>query len=282
MSNDPLTDPAVRLRYSPVALGSIALLSLGAGLINLALVPAQLPASALFGVLFLGVGLIQIVLAGSVVRTPGQRLFVTAAVGTTVLVLLWLISGTTGLPFGTPAPIGVPDTVCAALELVSVPILLTLALRGPRRRRRRPARTALLTAPIVLVVAAATFVGLGTEMSTMSAMPAASPSGDPGGIPVTALVAAPGAQPVKSFTLTAQTRMFGDHLSYTYNGTVPGPELRVTQGDRVRVRLVNRLPVATTVHWHGVRVPNAADGVAGVTQDAVAPGGSFTYEPAKK
>jgi len=44
------------------------------------------------------------------------------------------------------------------------------------------------------------------------------------------------------------------------------------------VRLVNRLPVATTVHWHGVRVPNAQDGVAGLTQDAVAPGGSFTYE----
>jgi len=52
----------------------------------------------------------------------------------------------------------------------------------------------------------------------------------------------------------------------------------VTQGDRVRVTLLNRLPVATTLHWHGIRVPNAEDGVAGLTQDAVAPGASFTYE----
>jgi FtsP/CotA-like multicopper oxidase with cupredoxin domain len=54
--------------------------------------------------------------------------------------------------------------------------------------------------------------------------------------------------------------------------------LRVTQGDRVRVTLVNRLPDTTTIHWHGVRVPNAEDGVAGVTQDAVPPGASYTYE----
>ena len=55
---------------------------------------------------------------------------------------------------------------------------------------------------------------------------------------------------------------------WTLNGSVPGPELRVTQGHRVRVMLVNNLPASTTLHWHGVRVPNAMDGVAGITQDA--------------
>ena len=64
----------------------------------------------------------------------------------------------------------------------------------------------------------------------------------------------------------------------TFNGRSPGPELRVTQGDLVEVTLGNRdVEPGVTIHWHGVDVPNAEDGVAGVTQDAVLPGGSFTY-----
>src|SRR6476620_12691082 len=62
-----------------------------------------------------------------------------------------------------------------------------------------------------------------------------------------------------------------------YNGQMPGPELRVTEGDTVRVTLVNQLPVPTTIHWHGINVPNAMDGVAGLNQDPVKPGASFTY-----
>jgi len=65
---------------------------------------------------------------------------------------------------------------------------------------------------------------------------------------------------------------------YTLNGTSPGPELRVAQGDLVQVTLVNvDVPDGVTLHWHGVDVPNAEDGVAGVTQDAVEPGGSHVY-----
>ena len=65
---------------------------------------------------------------------------------------------------------------------------------------------------------------------------------------------------------------------YTVNGTTPGPVLRATQGDLVEVRLVNEdVADGTTLHWHGIDVPNAMDGVAGVTQDAVMPGESFTY-----
>ena len=64
----------------------------------------------------------------------------------------------------------------------------------------------------------------------------------------------------------------------TFNGTVPGPELHVRQGDLVEVTLRNRGRCGgVTIHWHGVDVPNAEDGVAGVTQDAVPPGGSYVY-----
>lgn len=64
----------------------------------------------------------------------------------------------------------------------------------------------------------------------------------------------------------------------TFNGTVPGPTIRVTEGDTVRVTLKNDLPEETSIHWHGLHVPNEMDGVAGVTQDAIMPGETFTYE----
>lgn len=66
--------------------------------------------------------------------------------------------------------------------------------------------------------------------------------------------------------------------AYTYNGTVPGPMIRVTEGDQVRVIVKNELPVPTTIHWHGIEVPNAMDGVPDVTQDPIQPGETFTYE----
>lgn len=65
---------------------------------------------------------------------------------------------------------------------------------------------------------------------------------------------------------------------WAYDGTVPGPILRVRLGERVRVRFRNDLPQPTTLHWHGVRVPNAMDGVPGVTQPPIPPGGSFVYD----
>jgi FtsP/CotA-like multicopper oxidase with cupredoxin domain len=65
---------------------------------------------------------------------------------------------------------------------------------------------------------------------------------------------------------------------WSFNGSVPGPELRFRQGERVRIAVENRLPQETTVHWHGLRVPNAMDGVPHVTQPPIAPGGRFVYE----
>ena len=65
---------------------------------------------------------------------------------------------------------------------------------------------------------------------------------------------------------------------WAYNGTVPGPELRVRQGDPVRVVVSNNLGEDTTVHLHGIRLPNAMDGVPGLTQKPIRPGESFAYE----
>ncbi|MGH2658696.1 MAG: multicopper oxidase family protein [Actinomycetota bacterium] len=66
--------------------------------------------------------------------------------------------------------------------------------------------------------------------------------------------------------------------AYAYNGQMPGPELRVKEGDTVRVRVTNALGEPTTIHWHGVDVPAGMDGVPGLSQEPIAPGSTFTYE----
>jgi FtsP/CotA-like multicopper oxidase with cupredoxin domain len=65
---------------------------------------------------------------------------------------------------------------------------------------------------------------------------------------------------------------------WAYNGVVPGPEIRVRQGDRLRIFVENRLSEETTVHWHGVRVPNRMDGVPHLTQAPIGPGETYIYE----
>jgi FtsP/CotA-like multicopper oxidase with cupredoxin domain len=90
-------------------------------------------------------------------------------------------------------------------------------------------------------------------------------------------------EPDRRFTLTATkaTVQLGRERTVdalTFDGRVPGPELRVRKGDLVEVTLVNRdVEPGVTIHWHGVDVPNAEDGVAGVTQNAVQPGGRHVY-----
>jgi FtsP/CotA-like multicopper oxidase with cupredoxin domain len=69
-----------------------------------------------------------------------------------------------------------------------------------------------------------------------------------------------------------QTEIWG------YGGQMPGPELRVKQGQNLRRRFKNSLPQGSSVHWHGIRSDNRMDGVSGLTQDAVPPGGEFDYD----
>jgi len=71
---------------------------------------------------------------------------------------------------------------------------------------------------------------------------------------------------------------WGESDVWCYGGAVPGPEIRVRQGARLRIAVENALAEETTVHWHGLRVPNAMDGVPHLTQAPIAPGETFLYE----
>ena len=79
----------------------------------------------------------------------------------------------------------------------------------------------------------------------------------------------------------ARVRMVGDEFPptevWTYNGVEPGPVLRIRQGTPFRATVNNRLTEPTTVHWHGMRLPNAMDGVPDLTQKPIAPGERFDY-----
>lgn len=88
---------------------------------------------------------------------------------------------------------------------------------------------------------------------------------------------------VREFNITAAPAVVplfnGRHVNvWAYNGQVPGPTLRIRLGETLRVVFTNKLPQSSTIHWHGVRLPNNMDGVPGVTQPPVKPGESFTYE----
>jgi len=87
----------------------------------------------------------------------------------------------------------------------------------------------------------------------------------------------------KEFDLTAEIVQWevspGKKVeAWTYNGTVPGPTIAVNSGDKVRIVLNNQLPESTVIHFHGIIVPNAMDGVPDITQPPVKPGETFTYE----
>lgn len=88
---------------------------------------------------------------------------------------------------------------------------------------------------------------------------------------------------VKIFHLIAEpvTHEFAPGLTaecWGYNGRTPGPTIEAVEGDRVRIYVTNRLPEATTVHWHGILLPNGMDGVSGLNQKPVEPGETFKYE----
>jgi FtsP/CotA-like multicopper oxidase with cupredoxin domain len=88
---------------------------------------------------------------------------------------------------------------------------------------------------------------------------------------------------VKVFTLEASVIRWNilpnvQVEAYTFNRQIPGPRIRVTEGDRVRIHVRNTLPESTTVHWHGLILPNEMDGPAEIAQKPIPPGGEYTYE----
>ena len=191
----------------------------------------------------------------------------------------------------------VPALVLSVLVLVSAGLAYAVFARRPRR-----VIAALAAFGVLVLVASVGVAWLGsaalpgalatthmhaTTDDTTPAEPA--PTGPaptppaPTGTSVTSLrtpADAPGA--VRSFDLTAAQQTVtldsGRTVSAWTYGSLPGPELRVTQGELVDVTLHNRdIEAGATIHWHGVDVPAGEDGVAGVTQDAVLPGESFRY-----
>lgn len=93
---------------------------------------------------------------------------------------------------------------------------------------------------------------------------------------------ADGIREIRLAAMPGQASLVGDRYPQTdvlgYDGKVPGPTLRLKQGRPVRIIVENRLDQDTTVHWHGIRVPNAMDGVPGLTQPPIKPGEYFSYE----
>ncbi|MEJ5211210.1 MAG: copper oxidase [Burkholderiales bacterium] len=77
---------------------------------------------------------------------------------------------------------------------------------------------------------------------------------------------------VREFAPGMKVNMWG------YNGSSPGPTIECVEGDKVRIFVTNRLPEHTTVHWHGILLPNGMDGVGGLTQPQIQPGKTFVYE----
>jgi suppressor of ftsI len=77
--------------------------------------------------------------------------------------------------------------------------------------------------------------------------------------------------------LVRRTLAGRDYTMYAFNGQQPGPLIEVPRGAEITVAFTNHLPQPTTVHWHGIRLDNQSDGVPGITQPDVPPGGEFTY-----
>ena len=277
-----VAEPVARsARFSPVGRVAAAAATAGAGLVHLAVVPEHWREYLPFGLFFLVVGAAQLLASAA---RPTRRTQLGVALGQVALVALWLVSRTSGLPVGPepwqPEEIGVADVVCVALECAVGPAAGgSRGARGPaaapppgphavgrhrrggrrrgrdvRRRRDRPVRDA---------------------GGVLRGATGGRPGGDVGDRAGRGTRARSRCAPSPSPPRRRRSRAAPPSPT---TGRCPAPQLRVTQGDRVRVTLVNRLPVATTLHWHGIRVPNAEDGVAGITQDAVAPGASFTYE----
>jgi FtsP/CotA-like multicopper oxidase with cupredoxin domain len=134
-----------------------------------------------------------------------------------------------------------------------------------------------------LIGAASTTVAV--PISDSSELPAVPFCGRSAALPASLPGAAAGLRPAKELKLvaaTAQWPLVGNRMPDTdvwcYDGRIPGPEIRLRQGEPVRITVENKLEQGTTVHWHGIRLPIAMDGVPELTQPPIKPGESFVYE----
>lgn len=207
--------------------------------------------------------------------------------------VLWAAAGATGsllVPFFLgyePHPVA----LAAFLSLVAGAFLICWLQFGSRSDRRTTATTAVAALMLATVLGTAGLAWLGSrsaEGASIAAVGHHRGSSDGGAPearsrPVTDLTGElPVDAPVRRFELTAQQERVTSDTGRTVDawtfGSLPGPALEVNLGDVVEVLLANRnVAAGVTLHWHGYNVPNAMDGVAGATQNAVLPGQSMTY-----
>ncbi len=256
--------------------------TLGAAAIHFSAAPMHLREYALFSAALLAIAVAQCALAAALALSPTRPVALAAVVSNLVVAVFWAVSRTVGLPIGPhpglPEPAGLSDVTASLLELLAAAVLLiSFAARLRSRRVHHPRAAMVFTVLVTLLLTVDGVAGEASATPLAVNMSAPVTPGHPA-IPMDSLHEPAGDQPVKSFKLVAERGVIAGREAWTFNGVVPGPELRVQRGDRLRVTLVNRLPEATAIHWHGVRVPNAEDGVPGVTQEAVRPGASYTYE----
>ncbi len=119
----------------------------------------------------------------------------------------------------------------------------------------------------------------GLAVGSMAANARTSAASQPG--TATPPIASPGTIPIADFVLNGgpmEVELGSRRVTtWGYNGLLPGPEIRVTEGATLQVTINNGLPAQTTIHWHGQPVPNAMDGVPNVTQPPIEEGQSFIY-----
>lgn len=301
-----------------LGLGAAAL-SLAAGLIHLVAAPEHLQEWWGYGYFFIGAGVAQLLYAQLLFREPRRpRAFYTVGLGATVAIIaLYVVTRTIGIPFFGPAAgeveaVSPLDVLSKLVELALVVVLAILvfaprseglaspvstsasstSLPGSDDRRRSPAfaRRHLVvagTAAVIGLVGLATARVAGTREKVAAAPPRQSLVDPPDLAAQTPTRSASDATGIVEVALTAEEVDWelapGRRVrALSYNGQVPGPTIRVREGQRVRVTLTNNLSVPTTIHWHGLDVPNAMDGVPDLTQPAVAPGRTFVYDFAAK
>jgi FtsP/CotA-like multicopper oxidase with cupredoxin domain len=165
-------------------------------------------------------------------------------------------------------------TLAAVAAICSVPLLT--AMQGSKL----PDRLNMMTGKPDYGIASS--VEPGHNHNHQDSVPALA-SASAADVPVTELTGPHSGKADRKYTLTAQKKSVqlssGRTIeAWTYNGQIPGPEIRVKQGELIEVTLLNEdIEGGVTLHWHGLDVPNAEDGVAGATQNAVMPGGKHTY-----
>ena len=150
--------------------------------------------------------------------------------------------------------------------------------------RRLPLPAVFVTGIVLGLATALAWASLTTGQGNVS--PGARPSGDPTRASIEALLAERAVIPTgqtRRFALTVKETAWEllpgiTTTAVTFNGTVPGPVIRVTEGDTVEVAVTNSLAEPTSIHWHGLHVPNDQDGVGGITQPMIESGKTFNYK----